>query len=229
MMPWKMALAAWDPERGELRRDAKGFCVKAEAGEPGVLLGKIDDKNPYAGYTDKRASNSKVLHDVFEAGDAWFDTGDLLRRDRLWHLHFVDRLGDTFRWKGENVSTQEVAELLNLAPGVRESNVYGVEIPGMEGRAGMAALVVDEGFDPARFFAHVAAEVPGYAQPRFLRLVESMGTTGTFKHKKVDLREQGWDPERVEDRLLLRDPKAETYVELDGELRAKVLAGQWPV
>ena len=230
MLPWKMALAKWDPERGELVRGPDGFAQKAGPGEPGVLLGKIDERNPYAGYKDEEASRRKVQTDVFERGDAWFDTGDLLRRDRLWHLHFVDRLGDTFRWKGENVSTQEVAEILNLAPGVRESNVYGVEIPGNEGRAGMAAIVVErERFSPEALYAHAAAELPVYAQPRFVRLVESLTTTGTFKHKKVELREQGWRGAAIDDPVLLRDVGRKTYVELTAEREAAVLAGEWPV
>jgi fatty-acyl-CoA synthase len=229
MLPWKMKLALWDVGRGELRRGPDGFALTAGADEPGVLLGKIDDRNPYAGYTDERASQRKVLRDVFEPGDAWFDTGDLLRRDRLWHLHFVDRLGDTFRWKGENVSTQEVAEVLNLCPGVRESNVYGVEIPNTEGRAGMAAIVVAPEFSPERLYAHVDAELPSYAVPRFLRLVESMSTTGTFKQTKVELREQGFDPDGVVDPLLLRDPTARTFVELTPERAAAVREGRWPV
>jgi acyl-CoA synthetase (AMP-forming)/AMP-acid ligase II len=229
MLPWKMKLALWDVERGELERGPNGFAISAGANEPGVLLGKIDERNPYAGYTDERASQRKVMRDVFEPGDAWFDTGDLLRRDRLWHLHFVDRLGDTFRWKGENVSTQEVAEVLNLGPGVRESNVYGVTVPGTEGRAGMAAIVVDPEFSPERLYAYADAELPSYAVPRFVRLVDSMSTTGTFKHTKVDLREQGWDPERVNDRLLLRDPTARSFVELTAERAAAVREGRWPV
>ena len=229
MLPWKMALARWDVERGELARGPDGFAQKVEAGEPGVLLGKIDPRNPYAGYTDAKASERKVLTDVFEAGDAWFNTGDLLSRDRLWHLHFVDRLGDTFRWKGENVSTQEIASLLNLGPGVVEANVYGVEIPGNEGRAGMAAIVVEPGFDPARLYAYVDDAMPSYAAPRFLRLVESLSTTGTFKHVKGELRDEGWDLERVSDPLLVRDPGARSYVELTPARAQALQAGEWLV
>jgi acyl-CoA synthetase (AMP-forming)/AMP-acid ligase II len=229
LLPWKMKLAVWDTTRDELVRGPDGLAIVAKPGEPGVLLGKIDDRNPYSGYTDQRASRGKVLTDVFVRGDAWFNTGDLLSRDRLWHLHFVDRLGDTFRWKGENVSTQEVAEILNKGPGVRESNVYGVEIPGTDGRAGMAAIVVAPEFSPQRFYDHVAAELPGYAQPRFLRIVESVSTTGTFKHKKVELREQGWDPELIEDPLLLRDPAGNGYVELTPERATAVRSGAWAV
>ena len=229
LLPWKMKLVRWDTQRDELVRGPDGFAIVVKAGEPGVLIGKIDDRNPYAGYTDARASRGKVLTDVFEQGDAWFNTGDLLSRDRLWHLHFVDRLGDTFRWKGENVSTQEVAEILNKAPGVRESNVYGVEVPGTDGRAGMAAIVVEPDFSPQRLYEYVAAELPTYAQPRFLRVVESVSTTGTFKHKKVELRDEGWDPAKVTDPLLLRDVASKSYVELTPERAAKVRAGDWPL
>ncbi len=229
LLPWKMKLARWDTDRDELVRGSNGFAIVPASGEPGVLLGKIDDRNPYCGYTDDKASRGKVLTDVFERGDAWFNTGDLLSRDRLWHLHFVDRLGDTFRWKGENVSTEEVAELLNKGPGVVESNVYGVEIPGTDGRAGMAAIVVEDGFSPEELYAYVATELPAYAQPRFLRLVDRVSTTGTFKHKKVELREQGWDPAVVEDPLLLRDPAGSRYVELTPERATAVRSGNWPV
>ncbi len=229
LLPWKMKLARWDTARDELVRGPDGLAIACEPGEPGVLLGKIDERNPYAGYTDERASRGKVLTDVFARGDAWFNTGDLLCRDRLWHLHFVDRLGDTFRWKGENVSTQEVAEILNKARGVRESNVYGVEIPGTDGRAGMAAIVVDDEFSPEGFYAYVARELPAYAQPRFLRIVERVSTTGTFKHKKVELREQGWDPQVIDDPLLLRDVAGERYIELTPERATAVRAGHWPV
>ncbi|KIG17828.1 Acetoacetyl-CoA synthetase [Enhygromyxa salina] len=229
MLPWKMALARWDGERGQIWRGADGFGVKVGAGEPGVLLGKIDARNPYAGYTDEAATQRKVLTDLFEPGDAWFDTGDLLSRDRMWHLHFVDRLGDTFRWKGENVSTQEVGQILDMCEGVLEANVYGVEVPHNEGRAGMAAIVVTPAFSPERLFAHVAAELPAYAAPRFLRVVERLSTTGTFKHTKVELRDEAWDLERVSDPLLLRDSAAQTYVPLTPERAQALRDGAWPV
>lgn len=229
LLPWKMKLARWDTQADALVRGPKGFAIQAKPGEPGVLLGKIDARNPYSGYTDSNASRGKVLTDVFERGDAWFNTGDLLSRDRLWHLQFVDRLGDTFRWKGENVSTQEVAEVLNKGPGVIESNVYGVEIPGADGRAGMAAIVIDSEFSPERVYDYVVGELPSYAQPRFLRIVESVSTTGTFKQKKVELRDEGWDPQLVNDPLWVRDSKAGRYVELTPERAAAVRAGEWPV
>lgn len=230
LLPWKMALARYDVDKGELVRDAAGLCVKAGAGEPGLLLGKIAGNNEYVGYADAKATQQKILTDVFEKGDAWFDSGDLLRRDRLWHLHFVDRLGDTFRWKGENVSTQEVAEALNRGPGVTESTVYGVAVAGMEGRAGMAALVVDRACWNGRdFYHHVTSALPGYAQPRFLRLVESLATTGTFKHKKSELQQQGYDPAQVDDPLFVLDTRDRTYAPLDTATLEAIAAGRWPL
>ncbi len=228
LLPWKMALARWDGANAELSRDSNGFCIRAKAGEPGLLLGKIEGKNEFVGYADPKATQQKVLTDVFEKGDAWFDSGDLLRRDRLWHLHFVDRLGDTFRWKGENVSTQEVAEALNRGSGVLESTVYGVAVPGMEGRAGMAALVVDRAvWTGQTCFEQVSSLLPGYAQPRFLRVVESLATTGTFKHKKTELQQQGYDPAKIDDPLWIRDEAKRSYVELGREQHAALLAGRW--
>lgn len=229
MLPWKMKLARWDADAEAIERGPEGFAIVAGAGEPGVLLGKIDARNPYAGYTQKRASEGKILCDVFEPGDAWFDTGDLLRRDQLWHLHFVDRLGDTFRWKGENVSTQEVAETLNRCPGVRESTVYGVVVPGAEGRAGMAALVVDAEFSLEQLYGHVDDALPSYAAPRFVRIEDALATTGTFKHQKTELRDAGWAPDAVGGAVWVRDPGTRSYVELTPERVAAIRSGDWPL
>jgi acyl-CoA synthetase (AMP-forming)/AMP-acid ligase II len=195
----------------------------------GEAIGRISAVARFEGYTNDEATEKKILRNVFADGDAYFRTGDLMKMDDEDYFYFVDRIGDTFRWKGENVATSEVGEALSVADGVREANVYGVEIPGQEGRAGMAAIVVDDGFSPARFYAYVAAELPAYAQPRFLRIVESVSTTGTFKHKKVELREQGWDPQVIEDPLLLRDAGGKRYVELTPERATAVRSGNWPV
>jgi acyl-CoA synthetase (AMP-forming)/AMP-acid ligase II len=229
LIPRKLALARWDPAREELVRDRRGFAERAGPGEPGLLLGRIEGKNEYGGYTNPAQSASKVLHDVFAKGDAWFNTGDLLRRDWLRRLYFVDRLGDTFRWKGENVSTNEVQNQLCGAPFVREANVYGVEVPGAEGRAGMATLVVDPGFSPETLYAHVARALPTYAQPRFVRLVGSLDLTGTFKLQKRQLQEQGFDPGVVPDRLLVWDPRRATYAELDEARHREVVEGRWSI
>ena len=161
-----------------------GFCIEAGAGQVGECIGKIglgDARSEYIGYVDKAASDRKVLRDVFEKGDAWFRTGDLMKTDGDGYFYFVDRIGDTFRWKGENVSTGEVAERLQAIPGVVEANVYGVEAPGADGRAGMAGLVVDSDFDIKVFGAQVAADLPPYAQPVFVRILPAIETTGTFK------------------------------------------------
>ena len=138
-----------------------------------------------------------MLRDVFTPGDVWFRTGDLLRQDADGYVYFVDRVGDTFRWKGENVSTAEVALRLQAVPGVVEANVYGVEVPGADGRAGMAALVTDADFDLGILAARIAADLPEYARPAFLRLQPEMAVTGTFKQRKVDLVAEGFDPARV--------------------------------
>jgi fatty-acyl-CoA synthase len=180
----------------------------------------------FEGYSDAGATESKVLRDVFEPGDAWFRSGDLMRRDRLGYFYFVDRIGDTFRWKGENVSTTEVAELISSAPGVLEVNVYGVEITGCSGRAGMASLVVDGArFDPARLREAVHAGLPGYARPLFLRLTRAMETTGTFKQKKAEAIREGFDPRTVADALMFDDPRRQAYVPLSETVHAEIVSG----
>ena len=141
-------------------RGRDGFCIPCQPGEVGEAIGRISGVARFEGYTSASATEKKILRDVFEKGDAYFRTGDLLRMDEDSYFYFVDRIGDTFRWKGENVATSEVAEVLSVATGVREANVYGVAVPGNEGRAGMAALVVDDGFDPAALYAHVTRELP---------------------------------------------------------------------
>lgn len=231
MIPGKMAIVKYDIDEEEFIRDAKGFCVPTEPGEPGVLLGHIKPRNEFAGYTDEGATSAKIETDVFKPGDRWFNTGDLLKHDKLRRMYFVDRLGDTFRWKGENVSTNEVQEVLNHAPGVKESTVYGVKIPGTDGRAGMAAVVVAAGgeLDGDAVFRQVDAKLPKYAQPRFLRVVDSLEVTGTFKHKKTGLKKEGFDPAEIKDPLWLRDGKGGTYVPLTVELYRDVVEGRWAV
>src|SRR5438552_3257326 len=159
------------------------------------------------------ATERKLVRDAFEPGDAWFRTGDLLRRDVDGYYYFVDRIGDTFRWKGENVATQEVADALNGAPGVSEANVYGVEVPGAEGRAGMAAVVLADGarFDGGSFYAHAASHLPAYARPAFVRVVPEMDVTGTLKQRKQALAAEAYDLERVRDPLYVRDDAGSTY------------------
>ena len=224
-------LARFDLARGELVRGPDGFCVPCEAGEPGELLGRVGGESSavdYDGYTDRQATEAKLVRDAFAAGDAWFRTGDLLRRDADGYYYFVDRLGDTFRWKGENVATQEVADLLNTAPGVSETSVYGVVVPGTEGRAGMAAVVLREGadFDGRAFYAHGERHLPGYARPAFVRLVREMDVTGTLKQRKLALAAEGYDPARIADPLFVRDDTARTYLPFTRALLDEVATGR---
>ena len=195
-------------DAGQPRRGPDGWCERAAPDEPGEAIGPA----PARLYTDPAASEAKILRDVFQPGDAWFRTGDLLRRDRAGHFRFVDRMGDTYRWKGENVSTAEVAALLGTCPGVTDITVYGVAVPGAEGRAGMAALVVTDGFDLMQFHAHAEAGLPAYARPLFLRLLPALEQTGTFKPQKAGLVADGYDPARVEDALFVLDRTARRYV-----------------
>ncbi|RIK90028.1 MAG: hypothetical protein DCC71_25725 [Proteobacteria bacterium] len=182
-------LVRFDVESESHVRGPDGFCVECAPGEVGEAIGRIPDdpKSPigrFEGYTGAAETEKKILRDVFEQGDAWFRTGDLLRQDADGDLYFVDRIGDTFRWKGENVATTEVAECLAVFPGVAEANVYGVEVPGCEGRAGMAAIVADDALDLDALYAHLQDQLPRYAQPLFLRRVPAIEVTGTFKHRK---------------------------------------------
>jgi fatty-acyl-CoA synthase len=221
-------LVRYDPERDRHPRSAEGFLVECAPGEVGEFIGRIPDlpdsgAGRFEGYTDAEATERKILRDVFEKGDAWYRSGDLLRRDDEGYFSFVDRIGDTFRWKSENVSTQEVAEALSGFPGLQVANVYGVRVPHCEGRAGMAALVLAEpaAFDGRAFFAWVEGRLPRYAAPLFLRLAGEADMTSTFKLRKVDLQREGYDPARARDPLWVRDEGAAAYVPLDPDALAR--------
>jgi fatty-acyl-CoA synthase len=224
---FNVRLVKFDVETEEPMRGPTGLCVETRPGEVGEALGKIgaEARMAYAGYADKAASNSKILTNVFEKGDAWFRTGDLLKQDSEGYFYFVDRIGDTFRWKGENVATTEVAGRLDEAPGVLEANVYGVHVPEADGRAGMAALVVDETFDPAQLSAFVEENLAPYAQPVFLRLQTQIDTTGTFKHRKADLVADGFDPSKTKSKLYVKLPN-KGYVKLTPGVFKKIEAGE---
>jgi fatty-acyl-CoA synthase len=224
-----LRLARYDVGRGELVRGADGFLVACPDGEAGELLGRVGaGAMPYDGYVDPEATERKLVRNAFRAGDAWFRTGDLLYRDREGWYYFVDRIGDTFRWKGENVSTQEVGEILNGAPGVNETSVYGVTVPHADGRAGMAAVVVRSGavFDATAFYAHAAANLPRYARPVFVRLVPRIEVTGTLKQRKVTLQAEGFDPARIAEPLYLCDEETRTYVPLTSERYGEIESGE---
>jgi fatty-acyl-CoA synthase len=230
LLEGQVRLARVDLVRGDLVRGADGRCVPCAAGEAGELLGNVGlaGAMEYDGYTDRVATERKLVRDAFEPGDAWFRSGDLLRVDTDGWYYFVDRLGDTFRWKGENVATQEVADLLNGAPNVTETNVYGVAVPGEDGRAGMAAVVLASGhaFDGAAFYAHAECHLPRYARPAFVRLVPEMDVTGTLKQRKAALADEGWDTTRVRDPLYARDDEAHAYVPLTPALSAAIAEGR---
>ena len=227
---------AYDIDANVEKRDAAGHCRECGVDEPGELLGEIvdDPGKPAAkfdGYCDPTATKAKILRDVFKPGDSWFRTGDLLKRDARGYYYFVDRIGDTFRWKGENVSTTEVAETICAFPGVLEATVYGVAVPGHDGRAGMAAVVVDNvaEFDLAGLHAEVAARLPAYARPLFLRFRPKLDLTGTFKPRKVELVAQGFDPERCGDPIYFDDRRAGLYARVDAEFVAAAKAGAIPL
>jgi fatty-acyl-CoA synthase len=223
---FNIRLVKFDVETETPIRGADGRCSETAIDEAGECLGQIsgDARTAFVGYADKAASDKKVLHDVFAPGDAWFRTGDLMRQDAEGYFYFVDRIGDTFRWKGENVSTGEVADALADGPGVKEANVYGVKVGDMDGRAGMAGLVVETGFDANALAAYVAQRLPPYAQPVFLRLLPQIAVTGTFKYRKVDLVAEGFDPAVVRDPLYVRGGKG--YQKLTRPLYAKIMAGE---
>ena len=219
-------LVQFDVETEAVVRGPNGLCIECGPGQIGECIGLIggDVRAEYSGYLDKAASEKKILRDVFVRGDAWFGTGDLMKTDADGYFYFVDRIGDTFRWKGENVSTGEVAERLQAMAGVDQASVYGVELPGADGRAGMAALVVDDTFDLKAFGEHVARELPAYAQPVFIRMLPAIDTTGTFKVRKMDLVAEGFDPARVGGPLYFRDAQ-KSYVKLTKPLFGRLTAG----
>ena len=224
LMP--VRIVRFDVEHEMPIRNAEGFCIECDSDEAGEAIGRIssDPRQRFEGYSREEDTRKKILRDVFEKGDAWFRTGDLLKRDAHGYFYFVDRIGDTFRFKGENVSTNEVAEALGVIAGIKEANVYGISLPGMDGRVGMAALAVEPGFRLDRLAAQLAASLPAYAQPVFIRLRPELEITGTFKLRKVDLVQEGADPARIDDPLYVL--KEDQYVPLDAQYYADICAGR---
>ena len=202
-------LVRFDVNTDEPVRGPNGLCEECRPGEIGEAIGLIsaDPKHDFSGYADKAASEKKMLTDVFVRGDRYFRTGDLLRQDHEGYFYFVDRVGDTFRWKGENVSTSEVEQRLVDAPGVREVIAYGVPVPHADGKAGMVTLVLDGKFQPKAFADWADGQLPAYARPLFVRIAKNLETTGTFKYRKVDLVTDGFDPARVGTGLYMRGGK----------------------
>ena len=221
----QVALIEYDVAEDKIIKNEDGTCKKITNHDPGLLIVFISPNSVFNGYTDAQATEKKILRDVFEKGDAWFNTGDLIKTVDVGyalgktHYQFVDRVGDTFRWKSENVSTNEVGEILNGFKDVNMSNVYGVEIPGCEGRAGMAAFSLEDAssFDWQGFSNHVENSLPKYARPLFIRIIEEMDTTGTFKLKKNDLRNEAFNIDKVTDQIYCLKPNSSNYEVLDKE------------
>ncbi|XP_049764000.1 long-chain fatty acid transport protein 1-like [Schistocerca cancellata] len=216
-----------DEETGEPIRDANGFCIRCNPGEPGLCIGKIDPKkavSKFNGYADKKASEKKILKNVFSMGDQAFNTGDILVMDEFGYFYFKDRTGDTFRWRGENVATSEVEAVISNIVGLKDVVVYGVEIPNVEGKAGMAAIVDDEGLlNIESFAAGVKQHLPPYAWPVIVRILPQLPITGTYKLKKRELQVEGYNPSTVKDRMYFLDKGA--YVPLNEELYSRIVNG----
>ncbi|XP_071345126.1 long-chain fatty acid transport protein 2-like [Trachinotus anak] len=222
------ALIRYDTEKEEPVKDSRGFCIEVPRGETGLLVAKIGKRTPFSGYAKNRQqTEKKQLRDVFAKGDLYFNSGDLLKIDNEGFVFFQDRIGDTFRWKGENVATTEVADHLLMVDCIEEANVYGVKVPGHEGRIGMAALKLKENldFDSKATYQHVKNHLPSYARPRFIRIQDSLIVTGTFKQMKVKLAEEGFDPAVVRDPLFyLEDNKG--YVPMTQEIFSSIAEGK---
>jgi fatty-acyl-CoA synthase len=235
-LPWFLehrfptALVKFDVEAGEPERNAEGFCIPCGPNEIGEAIGKIVNDankpgNRFEGYARREDTEKKILRHVFAPNDIWFRTGDLMRKDENGYFYFVDRIGDTFRWKGENVSTLEVAEAINSFPGITDTNVYGVSVPGHEGRAGMAAIVCHDCDLPA-FYLHLQKLLPEYARPVFVRIRKDLDMTATFKQKKVDLVQQGFNPDTISDPIYFNDPSRKAFIPLDRAVYAGIQSGQ---
>ena len=225
-----VALLRFDIERGEPLRNAQGFCEACDSDEIGEAVGLMPDSalqrgGRFEGYADPEATARKILRGVFKPDDAWYRTGDLMRRDARGFYYFVDRVGETYRWKGENVSTAEVLSAVSTSRGVVDGVVYGLKVPGTDGRAGTAALIVNADFDLDEFHADIAQRLPPYARPVFVRILTSIEATGTFKPRKQDLVSSGFDPGKVSDPLYFDDARSKKYVPLDAALYAAIEAG----
>ena len=224
----------YDVAEDKLVKDQNNKYIEVDEYQPGLLLVEIGPNAIYNGYTDKKASEEKVISNVLVEGDRWFNTGDLVKTMDIGfslgrkHYQFVDRVGDTFRWKSENVSTNEVAEILNTFEHVNMANVYGVKVPKSEGRAGMVAFncALDD-FNWEEFSSFVSQKLPSYAQPIFVRIIEELETTGTFKLKKNDLREEAYHLDKVKgNQIFIKKPGQNSYVPLDKDYYQVIESGE---
>ena len=219
-------IVKFDVVNEKVVRNEDGFCIECEDDEAGEVIGLIPNEDKFSGkfegYTDKEATEKKILKDVFEKGDQWFSSGDLLKRDKDGYYFFVDRIGDTFRWKSENVATSEVSEAISTFVGVKEANVYGVLVPGEDGRAGMASIVPGEEFSINGLYEHLSQHLPKYSIPVFIRISKEIEVTGTFKYKKTDLVKDGFDPSVVKDQMYYASTSENDYIGLDANVFKKI-------
>jgi fatty-acyl-CoA synthase len=225
-----LELIKYDDRNEAPLRTVEGFCAKASPDETGEAITRISGQTErqgsnFEGYNNVDATEKKILRNVFEHGDAWFRTGDLMRMDKRGYYYFVDRVGDTFRWKGENVSTSEVERVICSYPGVRQASVYGVSIPNVDGKVGMATIAIEE-LPLEDFRDYLSRNLPGFAVPAFLRLRREISTTGTFRNMKQDLSSSGYDPTKICDMMYFNDRRARTYVQLDSALFYRIQTGE---
>ncbi|WP_297698223.1 long-chain-acyl-CoA synthetase FadD6 [Mycobacterium sp.] len=229
IFPMPVAYVEYDPDTGQPLRDDSGRVRRVPAGQPGLLLSPVNRLQPFDGYTDQESTEKKLVRNAFREGDCWFNSGDVMSPQGLGHAAFVDRLGDTFRWKGENVATTQVEAALASDESVEDCTVFGVEVPRTGGRAGMAAVKLRDGaeFDGQSLARAVYEQLPGYALPLFVRVVESIEQTTTFKSRKVELREQAYGPD-VQDPLYVLAGRGDGYVPFYDEYPEEVAEGKRP-
>ncbi len=222
-------LVKYDVNADEAVRNEKGYLIKVKPGETGLLLGKIEDIDNFFMYKDKKATEKKVIRNVFRKNDAYLNTGDLLKDIGYGHVQFVDRIGDTFRWKSENVSTDQVENVISTYEQVYQNTVYGVKIPNTEGRAGMISLVIkpDEDFDFNRFLSFLKKQLPSYAVPLIIRIKKNLEVTATHKIKKGSLKEEGYDIEKISDPIYILLPRSSEYVQLTEEIYKGISEGKY--
>uniref|UniRef100_A0A1B6DSZ8 long-chain-fatty-acid--CoA ligase n=2 Tax=Clastoptera arizonana TaxID=38151 RepID=A0A1B6DSZ8_9HEMI len=211
-------------------RNQEGFCIRCKSGEAGILIGSIKDTVPsrvFNGYADSKESEKKILKNVFEEGDKYFNTGDILVQDDYGYFYFKDRTGDTFRWKGENVATSEVEAVISNVVGLRDAIVFGVEIPNLEGRAGMAVIVDEDGIlEMEELVKGMKESLPSYARPIFLRVIKQVPITGTFKLQKTDLQKEGFNPITVNDPLYFFDQSKDLFTPINKTLYEEIISGK---
>ncbi|OPZ37389.1 MAG: Long-chain-fatty-acid--CoA ligase [Spirochaetes bacterium ADurb.BinA120] len=223
------AIVNYDIENDRVARDANGFLTRVKKGEAGLLIMEITEKTPFTGYSDKKKTEEKIIRDAFKKGDSWFNTGDMLIDMGFRHAQFADRLGDTFRWKGENVATMEVEKAIDSFKGVEASAVYGVSLPAGDGRAGMAAIIrqKDAKIDLAGLVGHLRSALPKYAVPLFVRFIEDFQWTATHKINKTGLKSDEFDPSRVGGKVYVLLPDSDEYVEMTGAIHREIMAGKY--